>query len=181
MLNNLAALLDSGVPASTNSFEAIQTFTVGSGGSSGITFSVIPSTYKHLQIRCSIMNTTTNNPRFTLNNDTTGANYYMHSIYNTVPTASTYNEANNAGGIAFGYNESTTSPTASIIDILDYANTNKNKTARIMSGYDANGSGYIFYRSGLWMSTSAINRIDLTPTGGTFAQYSHFALYGIKG
>lgn len=181
MLNNVAAQFSGGVAASTNSYESIATVTVGSGGSSGISFSSIPSTYKHLQIRCSIMNTTTNNPRFTLNNDTTGANYYMHSIYNNIPNVSTYNEANNAGGIAFAYNESTTSPTASIIDILDYANTNKNKTSRIMSGYDANGSGYLFYRSGLWMSTSAINRIDLAPTGGSFAQYSSFALYGIKG
>lgn len=181
MLNNIVGLLDAGIPASTNSYESIATFTVGSGGQSTITFSSIPSTYKHLQIRCAIMNTTTNNPRFTLNNDTTGANYYMHSIYNNNPNVATYNEANNAGGIAFAYNETTTSPTASIVDILDYTNTNKNKTSRIMSGYDANGSGYLFYRSGLWMSTSAVNRIDMTATGGNFAQYSSFALYGIKG
>jgi hypothetical protein len=117
----------------------------------------------------------------TINNDTTGANYYMHSIYNTNPTVSTYNEANNAGGIAIAYNESTTAPTAAIIDILDYQNTNKYKTVRDLSGYDSNGAGYLFYRSGLWMSTTAINRLDITSTGGTLAQYSSFALYGIKG
>jgi len=179
MLNNIAALH----PAATalNSYESIMTATVGAGGQSSISFTSIPSSYKHLQIRCSIMNTTTNNPRFTLNNDTTGANYYMHSIYNNNPNVATYNEANNAGGIAFAYNESTTSPTASIVDILDYSNTNKYKTSRIMSGYDSNGAGYLFYRSGLWMSTSAVTRIDMTATGGTFAQYSSFALYGIKG
>ena len=37
---------------STNSFESIQTVTVGSGGQSSISFSSIPSTYKHLQLRC---------------------------------------------------------------------------------------------------------------------------------
>ena len=31
-----------------------------------------------------------------------------------------------------------------------------------------------------WRSTSAINRIDLTPIG-SFVQYSQAALYGIKG
>ena len=167
------------MPILSGSYESIATVTVGAGGQSTVSFTSIPSTYKHLQLRCSIMNTTTNNPRFTLNNDTIGANYYMHSIYNNNPNVSTYNEANNAGGIAFAYNESTTSPTASITDILDYSNTNKYKTSRIMSGYDANGTGYIFYRSGLWMSTSAVNRIDITSTGGNLAQYSSFALYGI--
>lgn len=171
--------LSGNLPILSGSYESIATVTVGAGGQSTVSFTSIPSTYKHLQLRCSIMNTTTNNPRFTLNNDTIGANYYMHSIYNNNPNVSTYNEANNAGGIAFAYNESTTSPTASITDILDYSNTNKYKTSRIMSGYDANGTGYIFYRSGLWMSTSAVNRIDITSTGGNLAQYSSFALYGI--
>ena len=36
---------------STNSYESIQTVTVGSGGSSTISFTSIPQTYKHLQIR----------------------------------------------------------------------------------------------------------------------------------
>ena len=36
---------------STNSYESIQTVTVGSGGQSTISFTSIPSTYKHLQIR----------------------------------------------------------------------------------------------------------------------------------
>jgi len=177
----VAGGLSAGTPPVTNSYESIDTYIVGSGGQSSVSFTSIPSTYKHLQLRCSIMNTTTNNARMTINNDTTGANYYMHSIYNSNPTVSTYNEANNAGGIAVAYNESTTSPTAAIIDILDYQNTNKNKTVRDLSGYDANGAGYLFYRSGLWMSTSAINRLDITASGGVLGQYSSFALYGIKG
>jgi hypothetical protein len=64
---------------------------------------------------------------------------------------------------------------------LDYTNTNKNKTARSLWGYDANGSGYVGLYSGLWRNTSAINRIDYVPASGTFPQYSSFALYGIKG
>ena len=35
----------------TNSYESIATVTVGSGGSSSLTFSSIPATYTHLQIR----------------------------------------------------------------------------------------------------------------------------------
>ncbi|NCU72421.1 MAG: hypothetical protein EBY66_05360 [Candidatus Fonsibacter lacus] len=67
-----------------------------------------------------------------------------------------------------------------VVDILDYANTNKYKTFRSLMGIDNNGSGSIRLRSGLWMSTSAITAIKMTPsTSGSFQQYSSFALYGI--
>jgi hypothetical protein len=68
---------------------------------------------------------------------------------------------------------------ALVIDILDYTNTNKNTTIRSLGGYDANGSGYLQLESMLWNNTAAINQIVLG-TGG-WAQYSSFALYGIKG
>jgi hypothetical protein len=35
----------------SNSYESIATTTVGSGGSATVTFSSIPATYKHLQVR----------------------------------------------------------------------------------------------------------------------------------
>jgi hypothetical protein len=34
--------------------------------------------------------------------------------------------------------------------------------------------------SGLWRSTSAITQIDVSSSDGNLAQYSSFALYGIK-
>ena len=72
--------------------------------------------------------------------------------------------------------------TAPIVDVLDYANTNKFKTIRNLEGFDVNGSGgLVALTSGLYRSTSAITSIKLTPNAGNYAQYSHFALYGIKG
>jgi len=68
-----------------------------------------------------------------------------------------------------------------VIDVLDYENANKNKTIRSLDGFDSNGGGQICFNSGLWISTSVIDRLDLIPSASTFAQYSHFALYGIKG
>ena len=69
-----------------------------------------------------------------------------------------------------------------VIDILDYANTNKYKTVRTLSGDDKNGSGYVVFGSGLWQNTNAVSTITLTNHGATnFQQYSSFALYGIKG
>jgi hypothetical protein len=69
-----------------------------------------------------------------------------------------------------------------VIDILDYANTNKNKTIRSLAGSDANGSGTIWFGSIAWLSTSAITSLSFNiESGSNFTQYSSFALYGIKG
>jgi hypothetical protein len=65
-----------------------------------------------------------------------------------------------------------------IIDILDYASTNKYKTVRNLSGAYRNGlSTWLMFSSGLWLSTSAISTLTIT---NNFSQYSSFALYGIK-
>jgi hypothetical protein len=70
-----------------------------------------------------------------------------------------------------------------ILDILDYANTNKYKTTRNLAGVDSNDTnGKISFESGSWRSTSAVSTITLiSGTGSDFLQYSSFALYGIKG
>jgi hypothetical protein len=68
-----------------------------------------------------------------------------------------------------------------IIDLIDYASTSKNKTIRVFDGLEENlTSGYVEMRSGLWMSTSAINRIDIR-VNGSFTSQTQYALYGIKG
>ena len=69
-----------------------------------------------------------------------------------------------------------------IIDILDYANTNKYKTFRSLVGSDTNDTnGAVGLASGSWRSTSAITSITLSNNvSGNLAQYSSFALYGIK-
>ena len=69
-----------------------------------------------------------------------------------------------------------------IVDILDYENTNKNKTIRSLAGLDLNGSGgRIEFCSSLWMSSAAITSVKVDNfAGGNIAQYSSFALYGVK-
>lgn len=69
------------------------------------------------------------------------------------------------------------------MDILDYTSTNKNKTMRTLQGMDSNGGGTISLHSGLYYgTTNAVTSIKLyAASGGNLNQYSHFALYGIKG
>jgi hypothetical protein len=150
---------------------------VGSGGSSSISFTSIPSTYTHLQIRIFIGGSfPAGDIVCWLNNDTTAANYNRHYVYGQGSTVTA--ESATSLGLVPGYSVNVG---GSVQDILDYANTNKNKTARSLWGYDANGTGFVGLYSGLWRNTSAINRIDYVPASGTFPQYSSFALYGIKG
>lgn len=162
------------------SYESIQTVTVGAGGSSSISFTSIPSTYSHLQLR--IMEGFSGsgfNPKINFNSDT-GTNYSWHYVLGNGSAAS----ASSAATQAFMYlnsNQAFPTPTVHVVDVLDYANTNKNKTMRALDGFDTNGSvngGYAVLWSGNWRSTSAVS--TLTISGGTFAQYSSFALYGIK-
>ena len=82
----ILGVIDSGKSGhlSTNNYSSISTVTVGSGGASIITFSSIPSTYTHLQVR-GIGRSTNAGSGVTqfymqLNGDT-GANYSNHILY----------------------------------------------------------------------------------------------------
>ena len=162
-------------------YESIATVTVGVGGTSTITFSSIPSTYTHLQIRAMAQSTTTNQIDMTFNNDT-GNNYAGHQLEGTGSAAAAAAGTSRANMFSMVFVPGTSnSPGGSVIDILDYASTNKNKTARALRGWDNNSSGNIALISGLWMNTNAITTVTLTARGGTIDQYSSFALYGIKG
>lgn len=168
----------------TNSYQSISTVTVGSGGSSSISFTSIPSTYTHLQVRAIIKNTanTSESVRFRFNSDT-ATNYSFHRLFGDGSSASAYGEANTsyAGEASSSNSPQTNIFSALVYDVLDYANTNKYKTARGLSGKDFNGSGNIFLFSGNWRNTAAITSLTIYPNSDNFAQYSQFALYGIKG
>ena len=172
------------------SYESIATTTVGAGGSATVTFSSIPATYTHLQVRLFARTSiTAGNQDDTLMrfNSDTSSNYAGHQLYGDGSSAG----AGSLGGTppvnvmypAFITSNSATANSygVGIIDILDYTNTNKYKVMRSLNGHDNNGNGFILLRSGLWMSTSAISTITFTLGSGNFTQYSSFALYGIKG
>jgi len=176
MLNTIVGMLSGG--AAPTDYESIATVTVGAGGASTLTFSSIPSTYTHLQVRSLAKNSTTTNVWMRINSDT-GANYATHYLNGDGSSASASNYINQGEGIFYGYNTGLQS-SAAVLDLLDYANTNKFKTTRSLTGFDANGSGQLYLWSGLWRSTAAVNSLTIYSGGGTFTEYSSFALYGIK-
>ena len=165
-------------------FESIATTTLGSNQST-VTFSSIPQTYTHLHIRSINRITeasTDSNIYMTFNSDT-ATNYSNHYFYGTGSGVAAGANVNDTVTIPFrctGANSAANIFGAGIVDILDYANTNKFKTMRSLTGHDQNGSGIFFMFSSNWRSTAAITSITFTPNSGNIAQNSTFALYGIK-
>jgi hypothetical protein len=178
MLNNTVALLGGATPPVVGDYESIATVTVGAGGSSSISFSSIAGTYKHLQIRCAY-NTITNpdNIGMTLNGSVTPSR--AHYVYGNGTSALAGDTTSNLFTIQAG--ASSTIMYGMVIDLLDYSNTNKNKTLRSLGGGDFNGSGVVWLSSALYATTSAVTSLTLQGSGGqSFTQYSSFALYGVK-
>jgi hypothetical protein len=174
-----------GSGAAAGAYELIATAN-GTGSSGTITFSSIPSTYKHLQIRSTSRQDTTGNVQIfnRFNNDSTAvyANHTLFGAGSSVISQALTSQTETRPGIILGSLETTGAFTNAIIDILDYASTAKNKTTRTSLGYhSATGSYRIYLSSGLWQSTSAINRVDVLSATGNFTATSRFSLYGIKG
>jgi hypothetical protein len=162
-----------------NSYYQIGTTTVGAGGASSVTFSGIPSTYTHLQVRVFQKSDSAGDLNFRFNSDS-GANYSRHYFFASGSTSNSGGSTSETFGYV-GYNPSSTYFSSSIIDILDYTNTNKNKIVKSLIGTDVNsGSSYMTYSTSAWFQTSAITSITFNQGGNTFSQHSTFALYGIK-
>lgn len=115
-------------------------------------------------------------------NSDTGNNYWWHQLQGNGSTANASSYGSLTSYIYFPADAVGSSiPTVQVADILDYTSTSKNKTIRVLEGYDANGSGTLRLASGLWSATpAAINSITITLSVGNFNEYSSFALYGIK-
>jgi len=188
----ILGILDSGgAAASTSSYESIATATV-TGSSATITFSSIPSPYKHLQLRILARGTANGGADplilFMRANSDTGSNYANHRLVgngSTVTAGGSASETRMQPAIYADSGYPANVYGAIIIDIHDYSSTTKNKTVRSISGVDDNlgtVNSRLNLRSDLWMNTAAITTLTLENNGGdNFNSNSTFALNGIKG
>lgn len=174
------------------SFQSIATSTVGSGGTATVTFSSIPATFGHLQIRYLSRPVAATAQNLNINFNTSNASEYsFDNSYGAGTTISNYN-ATGVSQIRIG-NGSGSNRTASIfaggiVDILDYTSTAKQKTVRWINGYESNDTtanvdyGMVQFGSGLWYpgTIAAINSISISAGSGNIAEFSSFALYGVK-
>jgi len=179
----------------SGNYESIQTITVGSEGASQVSFSSIPQTYQHLQVRAVLQqyNASTAGNIYSLvrlNGDATAGNYPSHNLGGSGSSAYSANIIGTS--YSYGYISDTyNSPSATnifatfVLDLVDYTSTAKNKEMMSIGGHEPNGSGVITLWSSMWLSTAAVNSITFypnVPVSGNlkFKQHSTFALYGIS-
>ena len=183
-------------------YDSLATVTVPSGGVASVTFAGIPSGYKHLQLRLNVQDDRAtygmDQLRVQVGNgsiDSGSTSYAWHYMRGENTSTSAYGLGTSGGDNNSwqinGAVGTTTGGTfgAIIIDITDYASTNKAKTMRSLSGTEYNGAlggayGRVALGSCVWLGSSylsAINTIKFTPENGTlFSANSSFALYGVK-
>jgi hypothetical protein len=176
----------------STSYQSIATVTITSPTTGNqvntISFTSIPSTFKHLQIRGIYRDTWTASGTgefYVFPNSDTSTSYSDHWMQGNGSTVSASALTSRSDGMFLGQGVRGGSLGNTfgvfVIDILDYAETNKYKTARALSGADINGSGTVLLQSALWQKTTAISSLNIIANGYGFAQYSQFALYGIRG
>jgi len=86
------------------------------------------------------------------------------------------------GWSASAANQPSTDYSVSVVDVLDYANGNKNATIRLTNATEMlTSSPYLWFTSGLWVSTAAVTSMTVVPVSGTnWTRGSEFTLYGLK-
>ena len=181
----LGILSSSGAVAGGD-FELIATTVLTGTNTSGITFSSIPQTYKHLQLRFVYMGDN-GTPIVLKFNEVGGTSYGDHLLSGNGSYVSS--GVWGGTGIPFlyvaGVNGATgvsNIPTFGITDILDYTNTNKNKTTKTLSGNIFGGANEINLWSGLFSSNNAITSLSINSNLGlSMYANSRFSLYGVKG
>jgi len=157
-----------------------------------VTFSSLGS-YEHLQLRISSKSDREYqwDPIAIVFNSDTGANYTYHSLYGE---GSVENVGGSTGltktltidGTTGDMGPSTPDYGATIMDIYDYRNTNKNTTilclnARLSYNTSFAWDSGVSTSSGFWDSTAAVTSITLTVNNGTnFVRGSEFTLYGLN-
>lgn len=166
----------------TGAYESIATVEIGAGGATFIDFTSIPQTYQHLQIRCLLTTATVSGADIIMRfNSDSGSNYSRHQVDGYNGSARSVSVAPSSSMSVMWWRENY--PSVSVIDILDYKDTNKYTTIRALFGHDNNNSGVptmIALASGNWRNTAAITSIRIDGNGATMGQYSKFALYGIR-
>ena len=164
--------------------EAIAT-TYLEAAAASVEFTSIPATYEHLQLRWSARSdrgNTYDQSYFRFNNDLASnySHHYMSGYASTVVAGGTATQNTIYAYRLSGSREVAAEFGTTVLDILDYANTNKNTTIVGTGGILGTYDEVTFY-SGLWDSTAAVTSIWLKPyNGSNFPRGSEFTLYGLK-
>lgn len=156
----------------TPTYDLIASSVLGSSAAT-VTFSSIPATYRDLVLVVTATASANEQIYFRPNGATTNLSSVSAEARSDGTTFSA--TFNNIGGI-FLYNNMGSTTSTQIIQIMDYAQTDKHKTLLLRLNNASNGTSM---HAGRWASTSAITSLDVVISSGTFSSASSFYLYGI--
>ena len=164
--------------------------TVGADSVSSITLTNIPQTYTDLLIKVSLRGTNAqyyDELYMQFNNDTGATNYkylYLDSGAGTPRSAKTSGASFIYPGIIPGANATANTFSNGDIYIQNYTSSNTKSVSTDLVQENNSSASFSYYQTldaGLWVGTSAITSIKLIPNNSaTFAEYTTYALYGIK-
>jgi hypothetical protein len=150
----------------TSTYVPLATITLGSA-SATVTFSSIPATYRDLVFVLNGTDSTTNTQGSFLRMNGDASNQTV--VYVTNASSAT------AAKAYINTTDPSTRNTA-IVQIMDYAQTDKHKTFLARAG--ASGS-LVWMSAGRWASTAAVTSVSFHNDLGNFSSGSTFSLYGI--
>ena len=164
--------------AAGSTYTPIATQTVGSTVTT-VTFSSITSSYTDLVLVCSAAISSIVDLRLRFNNDS-GTNYSSTILFGNGTSAGSAAETSvNYGSIDYyGTPNTTLGGSTQIVQLMNYSNTTTYKSWLARANRANSGTEAIV---GLYRSTSAISRIDISCYGSaaTISAGSTFTLYGI--
>ena len=170
-----------------DTFIKIASVTVGSGGAASMDFTSIPSTYTDLVLKVSARTdgSTANgwqSGKVTFNNSSTG---YSGILLAGRGDLSPVSITSATTSIEFGFYSSDAASSSNVfasndLYVPNYAGSNNKSLSSEIAEENNAARALCGFCAGLWSNSAAINRITLTPGGGSFVQYSTATLYGIK-
>jgi len=186
------AVAGAGAAGGGPAYELIQTQVLSSTATE-VTFSSIPQTFRHLQIRYSYKSARNVNSEvleMRVNGVTNSALYADHIL-----RGNGSNVASGAGPdetqLQIGEGTGSASVAGSnnfgvgVIDLHDYSSSVKNKTFRSLSGFviSAGDGAIISLRSAGYFETTAVTSLTFINenASGSIAINSRFSIYGIRG
>lgn len=167
-----------------NTYIAIATVTVGSGGASSIQFTGLgsySSLYKDLLVVASTRTNYSSYFDFVQISFNSGSSFSSKALYGTGGGGGASQTYTVMLGSTNGDTATSNSFSTSAYYIPNYSNST-NKSVNIDSvGENNSSSVFTWQAAGLWSNTAAITSITLSPYNGTsFKQYSTAYLYGIS-
>lgn len=174
-----------------NTYELIDSTTVGSSGASSIIFTnigSIPNTFTDLLIKISARVDQSGAPNVCLRfNSDTGSNYKYKTAFGDGTSPGSYSEVDTGNtfiNLGYGNNSSHTSNTFGNLEVVipNYTDSKYKLTTSESVQENNNATAYMMITCGYWNNTNAITSITLfnQNSGYKWTEHTTASLYGIK-